>query len=139
MAELQTRVGELEALGYGLCAVSVDLPDVSRDLAQRLGLTFPLLSDSGREVIERYGVFNREEKGGIAYPATFVLDRERIVLLRSLDRMRTRIDPSALFAFLRSGAATTEAPAQARVRPGPRELWRVLRGALRWGIRTPRA
>lgn len=139
MAELQTRVGELEALGYGLCAVSVDLPDVSRDLAQRLGLTFPLLSDSGREVIERYGVYNREEKGGIAYPATFVLDRERIVLLRSLDRMRTRVDPSALFAFLRSGAPTTAAPAQKRVRPGPRELWRVLRGALRWGIRTPRA
>ena len=49
--------------------------------ADQRGIEYPLLSDVGSEVIQRYDLLNREtEPGsrmdGIPYPGTFVLDGE---------------------------------------------------------------
>ena len=60
----------------GLAAVSVDTPERSAALAEQLGLPFSLLCDPAREAVRAFGVLNEKEKGGIAYPSTFVLDRE---------------------------------------------------------------
>ncbi len=124
----------------GLAAVSVDAPERSRALAEQLGLPFPLLCDTAREVVQAYGLFNREEKGGIAYPATLVLDRDRTVRFRSLDRLASRVDLDGLFAFLRSGVASAapEVPARAKIRPGLRDFARVTANAIRRGIRSPK-
>ena len=103
MAEYRERYDELVSLGFGLAAVSVDEPTRARALAADLKLAFPLLCDTERKVVKEFGVFNEKEKGGIAYPATFVLDRDRTVRFRSLDRMRSRVDLDELFRFLRSG------------------------------------
>ena len=58
-------------------AISVDAPDVSRDLAQKAGYTFPLLSDQSAEVIRRYDLVHAgagETGNDIARPAEFLLD-----------------------------------------------------------------
>jgi peroxiredoxin len=140
LAELSARAGELASLGLGIAALSVDTAPRSRALAEQLRLTFPLLCDPGREVVAAWGLFNRREKGGIAYPATFVLDRDRTVRFRSLDRTVTRVELQGLFAFLRCGleGAAPATPARCRIAPELGDWLRMTANILRHGIRSPR-
>ena len=64
-------------VGIRPVAISIDKPEESRDLAQKAGYTFPLLSDQNAEVIRRYDLvhagagINGED---IARPAEFLVD-----------------------------------------------------------------
>jgi peroxiredoxin len=138
LAEFRDRFAELTSLGFGLAALSVDEPQRSRALVAQLELPFPLLCDTEREVVRAYGLFNEKEKGGIAYPATLVLDRDRIVRFRSLDRTASRVTLDELFSFLKGGidSAPPASPARSKIVPRPRDFLRVLRNALRFGIRS---
>ena len=67
----------MSAEGIRPVAISVDAPDVSRNLAQNQGYTFPLLSDQNVEVIRRYDLVHAgagENGHDIARPAEFLLD-----------------------------------------------------------------
>jgi peroxiredoxin len=58
-------------------AISVDSPEVSRDLCQKAGYTFTFLSDPKAEVIRRYDLLHAGagiEGQDIARPAEFLLD-----------------------------------------------------------------
>lgn len=79
-------------------AISVDAPEVSRDLARKAGFTFPLLCDPKGEVIHRYHL---EHAGGgpegheIARPAEFLVDSSgtvRWVNFTEDIRIRARAD-----------------------------------------------
>ncbi len=120
--------------------MSVDPPDRSRALAEQLGLPFPLLCDPSRDTVRAYDLLNAAEKGGIAFPATFVLDRDRVVRFRSLDRTAQRVDLDALFTFLRGGIASNVAgePPRKRITPGLREFGRAFGNALRRGLKSPK-
>ncbi len=85
--ELQERLGDLEAGGLGLVAISYDSRAILADFARRRGITFPLLSDIGSEIIKRYGLLNRafkpgDEDYGIPYPGSFVLDSRGLIVDR---------------------------------------------------------
>ena len=56
--ELQQRLQELENSGIGIAAISYDSPAVLADFAQRMGITFPLLSDEDSQVITEFGILN---------------------------------------------------------------------------------
>jgi peroxiredoxin len=79
-------------------AISVDPPEVSRDLASKAGYTFPILSDPSGEVIRRYRVLH--SGGGpqgheIARPAEFLVDRNGTVRWTNFTedvRVRARAD-----------------------------------------------
>jgi peroxiredoxin len=140
LAEFRDRLAELSSLGLGLAALSVDEPQRSRALAAQLQLPFPLLCDAEREVVRAYGLFNEKEKGGIAYPATFVLDRDRIVRFRSLDRTASRVNLDELFAFLRAGidSVPPESPTRSKIVPRLRDFIRVTGNVIRHGLRSPK-
>ena len=87
---LQERIAEIRAKGGDVIALSADdqqhpragLPD-----AASLGLTFPTLSDPQRRVIHSYGLLNPADvlvpvEGGIAYPSTYILDKNGVVKWR---------------------------------------------------------
>lgn len=60
-------------------AISVDSPEVSRDLRQRAGYTFTFLSDPQADVIRRYDLLHAgagEEGRDIARPAEFLIDSQ---------------------------------------------------------------
>jgi peroxiredoxin len=111
LIDLQSRVNELKAQGYGLAAISYDGVPVLADFSIRRGITFPLLSDAGSATIKAYGILNpvpEEALGpgkddpavaaevqkfvsvvrptaamvGIAFPGTFMLDRQGRVTSR---------------------------------------------------------
>jgi peroxiredoxin len=58
-------------------AISVDTPEVSRNLAGKAGYTFPILSDPQAETIRRYDLLHKgggPEGSDIARPAEFLVD-----------------------------------------------------------------
>lgn len=62
-------------------AISADTLAVARQAVIDARLPYPVLSDAGLAVIDRYGVRHIDELKGrsIARPSVFVLDREGIV------------------------------------------------------------
>ena len=63
-------------------AISVDPPEVSRDLSKKAGYTFSILSDPNAEVIRRYDLLH--VRGGpeghdISRPAELLVDSSRVV------------------------------------------------------------
>jgi peroxiredoxin len=109
--ELQGRVKELQEKGLGLVAISYDPPEVLEAFSRQHGITFPLLSDAGSATIRRYGILNpvpemalgpnatdpavkadvqkyvsvvnpSARMVGIAFPGTFMLDRQGRVTSR---------------------------------------------------------
>ena len=82
MRSFQQRLPEFEARGIRVVGISVDSPDVNERQSQKLGYTFPLLSDPNAKVIRRYDVLHpgAGPKGAdIARPAEFLLDSNGIV------------------------------------------------------------
>jgi peroxiredoxin len=70
-------LAQFESAGVRPVAISVDSPEVSRDLARKAGYSFTLLSDPDGTVIRRYNL--RHEGGSpeghdIARPAEFLVD-----------------------------------------------------------------
>ena len=82
MRSFQHRLSEFDARGIRIVGISVDPPDVNRRHSQKLGYTFPLLSDPDAKIIRRYDVLHpgAGPKGAdIARPAEFLLDSNGVV------------------------------------------------------------
>lgn len=79
-------------------AISVDAPEVSRNLASKAGYTFPLLSDPKAETIRRYNLLHKgagPEGSDIARPAEFLVDSSGVVRWTNFTediRVRARAD-----------------------------------------------
>ena len=84
LCTLQDGFTEFEELGVKVLAISVDSIFSHHAWAEKLGITFPLLSDFNREVVRLYDVIHEEILGlkGIAKRSVFVLDREGTVTYR---------------------------------------------------------
>jgi peroxiredoxin len=133
--ELQGRVEELDADGIGVAAISYDSQEILADFSQRRGITFPLLSDTASAVIREYGLLNtvvaealdsagandpdvqadvakyisvfgaNEGQLGMAFPGTFVLDREGRVTERFFEEYYQDRNTSAnILLTLEAGA-----------------------------------
>ena len=79
-------------------AISVDTPEVSRNLAGKAGYTFPILSDPTAETIRRYNLLHKgggPEGSDIARPAEFLVDTSGTVRWTNFTediRIRARAD-----------------------------------------------
>ncbi len=140
LAEYRDHAAAFHDAGFDLAALAVDEPARSDAVRRQYDLPFPILCDTRREVIEAWGIINHKEKGGIAEPAVFVLDRDRRVLAGSVDGEFIRVGAPALLEFLRSRGAAANSPAPRRhfVFATLGDIWRAARGALRFGVRSPR-
>ena len=87
-------------------AISVDSVEDNDKVVKKLGLTYPVLSDSGRETIMAYGVFHPGasiDGGDIARPATLVIDGDGWVRWRNLtENWRVRVRPDAVIEALQN-------------------------------------
>jgi peroxiredoxin len=109
--ELQSRATELQKRGLAVAVISYDSRAVLADFAARHRITYPLLSDADSATIKRYGILNTvveealgangrdpavradvqqyvsvtppaERFRGMAFPGTFMLDRQGRVTSR---------------------------------------------------------
>ena len=70
-------MNQIQAVGIRPVAISVDAPEVSRDLVRKAGYTFPVLSDPKAETIRRYDLVHAGagvNGQDIARPAEFLVD-----------------------------------------------------------------
>ena len=77
MRSIEQRLDKFHEVGIRPVAISVDSPEVSLDLCQRAGYTFPFLSDPKAEAIRRYDLLHPGSGingQDIARPAEFLLD-----------------------------------------------------------------
>ena len=82
MRSFQHLLSEFDARGIRVVGISVDPPEVNQRHSQKLGSTFPLLSDPETLVIRRYDVLHpgAGPKGAdIARPAEFLLNSNGVV------------------------------------------------------------
>ncbi|MGH9466556.1 MAG: redoxin domain-containing protein [Terriglobales bacterium] len=86
--------------GYRLAALSVDPPARAARLRQQLGLGFPLLCDVERKAVQDWGLYNAAQRGGIAVPASVVVDAGGRILLFAREEMMTRLRPRDVLAFV---------------------------------------
>jgi peroxiredoxin len=86
-------------------AISVDAPEVSRDLARKADYTYTFLSDPDASVIRRYDLLHKGAgvKGhDIARPAELLVDASRTVRWVNLtDDLRVRARPEEMLAAAR--------------------------------------
>jgi peroxiredoxin len=161
--ELQSRVNELRQKGLGLATISYDRPEVLAGFTKQHGITFPMLSDVGSATIKRYGILNPvpewaigpdkddpEVKAavqkyvsvvnpnptmvGIAFPGTFILDRQGRVTSRYFEdfyierntissvmmRLDNRVAPVAGTKLSTAHLEVTAYPSEPAIAPGNR-------------------
>lgn len=77
MRGIQQNIDKFTEAGVTPVAISVDPPEISRDLVERYGISFPILSDPNLEAIRRYDLVHAgegEDGRDIARPAEFLID-----------------------------------------------------------------
>lgn len=83
MCNFRDSLSAYNSLNAQVVGISVDSPWANKAFAQQYNLTFPLLSDFGRTVIEQFGVAFRDHGGVQGYTAArrsvFVLDEKGVV------------------------------------------------------------
>ena len=111
LIELQSRVQDLKAKGFGVAVISYDPVEILSAFTKQYGISFFMLSDVGSQTIRRYGILNtvamelagpnakdpaladdiktyvsvfggNARMAGIAFPGTFMLDRSGHVTSR---------------------------------------------------------
>jgi peroxiredoxin len=91
-----------ESLDTQVLGVSVDVPGAQQAFAERLGLTYPLLSDFSRNAVKTYGVMYDDPKSAyfrMAQRAYFVIDKQGIIRYKHvLEDARHMLDAEAIFA-----------------------------------------
>jgi peroxiredoxin len=104
--QLQKHYTEIARLGVRLFAISVDPPEASEALRQRLGIDFTFLSDSNGQVLDLLGIRHqgaRRSGADIAYPAQVLVDQNGTVRwIYTADSYRVRARPEDVFAAIRA-------------------------------------
>jgi peroxiredoxin Q/BCP len=77
LLELKRGYADISAHGAEVVAVSVDGPDVARNMALDLELPYKVIGDPGHRIIDMYGVFDREN--GLAFITIFLIDKAGVV------------------------------------------------------------
>jgi len=118
----QQALSQLHALGASLVAISPQTPDHSLAMAEKLELTFALLSDIGNRVARQFGLvftldevvrgahqqvgadlptFNGDDAWELPMAGTFLVDQSGTMRLAFVDPDFTRrLDPSVITARL---------------------------------------
>ena len=73
--------------------ISLDSPENNLKFAEQLGVSFPLLCDTGKHVAKSYGVLNFTQL--FANRVTFVIDKDGVI--RHLEKDSDAIDHSGAF------------------------------------------
>lgn len=82
MRSIETSLAKFEEVGIRPVAISVDSPEITRDLRKSIGYTFTFLSDPNAVVVRQYDLLHAgagEDGKDIARPAEFLLDSKGTV------------------------------------------------------------
>ena len=93
MQAYQSDIAKFEQTETQILGISMDSFAANRRFAEDIKVTFPLLSDWHRRVVEDYGILDK--KSGYLRRATFVVDKDGRI--RHIEEGRTAIDPTGAY------------------------------------------
>jgi peroxiredoxin Q/BCP len=102
LAEFRDLSDDFRGLGVQIAALAVDFPEQSDRVRRQYELSFPILCDTQKEVARAWGLFNTEEKGGIAVPAVVLIGPDRRIRWIVIEGVATRVRAADLLEFLRA-------------------------------------
>jgi peroxiredoxin len=96
----QADMAKLKASDAVVLGISIDSPAANNAFAEKIGVTFPLLSDMNRKVLKLYGILKMEniqkEEYGWAQRTTFVVDKQGVI--RQVEEEASAINPNNAIA-----------------------------------------
>src|SRR3954465_9500664 len=92
MKAYQAKLADLEAADTQVLGVSMDSTFANAAFAEKIGVTFPLLSDWGGDVTKQYGIYNPKYKA--ARRVTFLIDKDGKVT--EMQKDSEAVDPTAI-------------------------------------------
>src|SRR6478752_5331948 len=92
MQNFQANLQKLEAADTQVLGVSMDSPFSNAAWAEKIGVTFPLLSDWGGDVTKKYGLYSDQYKA--ARRVNFLIDKEGRIKEEQIDS--AAIDPTKI-------------------------------------------
>jgi uncharacterized membrane protein len=130
LAEIQRRSDTYTKLNTKVFALSTDSPKQSASLIEKMNFSLTLLCDDDRKVVDLFKLKNPFEHGGIAYPATFIINPKGKICYRSLDGTVNRVDLTDELSFLEqlhkeTGHTMQTGPKKSWVIPSPKNNWRT--------------
>jgi peroxiredoxin len=90
MQAFQQNLAKLEAADTQVLGISMDSPFSNKAWAEKIGVTFPLLSDWGGDTTKEYGLYNPKYKA--ARRVNYLIDKDGKVIEMQLDS--DAIDPA---------------------------------------------
>ena len=89
-------MAKLEASDAVVFGISIDSPAANNAFAEKIGVTFPLLSDMNRKMLKTYGILKgynvQDETYEWALRANIVIDKQGIIQL--IDEGDSAVDPN---------------------------------------------
>jgi uncharacterized protein YndB with AHSA1/START domain len=130
LAEIQRRSDTYTKLNTKVFALSTDSPKQSASLIKKMNFSLTLLCDEDRKVVDLFELRNPFEHGGIAYPATFIVNPKGKICYRSLDGTANRVDLTDELSFLEqlnkeTGHTMQTGPKKSWITPSPKNNWRT--------------
>jgi peroxiredoxin len=92
MQNFQANLQKLEAADTQVLGVSMDSPFSNAAWAEKINVTFPLLSDWGGEVTRKYGLY--DEKRKIGRRVNFLIDKDGKIAEMQIDN--DAVDPTKM-------------------------------------------
>jgi peroxiredoxin len=137
LADYRKNYDKIRALGANVVAISVDPPERSETLRRELQLPFAILCDTEHRVIRDWDIYNSSERGGLAKPCVFVIDRNGVVKYFSLDGIAKRVPASEIVHLLESAGDMPAIERKVYV-PSPADVFRAIRANFGGGSRGSR-
>jgi peroxiredoxin len=108
----QLDLPKYESLDTQVLGVSVDVPGALKAFAEKLGLTYPLLSDFSRETVKQYSVMfdnPNEARFRMAKRAYFVIDKQGIIRYQhTMEESRHLLDAEEIFNTVKTIATAAQ-------------------------------
>ena len=86
-------MAKFDATDTQIIGISMDSFASNKAFAEKIGVTFPLLSDWKRDITKAYGLYN--EQSGYGRRGSFVVDKEGII--QHVEVGNTAVDPTGAF------------------------------------------
>lgn len=99
---------------------------------EKMNLSYTLLCDTQKKVIDLFHLQNPFEHDGIAYPGSFIIAPDGRIRCRSLDGTASRLNLKGELSFLEQlsydrSAAMETPPKKSWILPSPQDTWRMTR------------
>lgn len=89
-------MAKIQASDSVVFGISIDSMPANKAFAEKISVTFPLLSDMNRKVLTAYGILQKYPAGGDTYEfarrTSFVIDKNGII--KHIDFDSSAIDPT---------------------------------------------